>query len=175
MEEFAAFLESIRPRLELADAIYLMIFDLLAPKEEDIQSKEFIKLARIIICEQPEVSISWYVATKLMLHKLEKEILHLSYCINCQIGSVNMAYNEFDDIFESIIQIFLLNDLKLERGIEAYGAVMPSSLAISAMEVAPDRAQADDLPSSKQITITNVKVFSNTSRLKCWKTDIRLV
>ncbi|KAJ5153945.1 Amino acid/polyamine transporter I [Penicillium coprophilum] len=128
--EFADFLRSIRPRLELADKTYLMIVELLRPDEREIKTEELIKLwsmrrhhfdsiatyvgawrAQVIICQELELGISWYAAIELMLHELEEEMPNLCDLIDYQIGnrgpaSGNITYEEFDHIVDDILVAF---------------------------------------------------------------------
>ncbi|OQE36740.1 hypothetical protein PENCOP_c011G05804 [Penicillium coprophilum] len=128
-EEFSTFLRSIRPHLKLADETYQMIIDLLSPDEENIETNEFIKLwsmrrrqfesigtyvntwrAQVNICEQLELGISGYAATKLMLHELREEMPDVCRFINNQIGrydstSGSMGYEEFNNIVNDILDI----------------------------------------------------------------------
>lgn len=124
-EEYAAIIQSIRPRLELADETYLAITKSQSTDENNMWSKEFTKLwslrrhqfhsigtyvtawhAQVLICDQLNPGVSWYAATKLMLDDLKEEMPDLYHYINRQIDSASMAYKEFHIIVDGILDAF---------------------------------------------------------------------
>ncbi|KAJ5817033.1 Amino acid/polyamine transporter I [Penicillium robsamsonii] len=71
--------------------------------------------AHVIICEELELGISWYAATKLRIHELKEVMPDLCDFIDYQIRqrrptSGSMTYEEFNDLVDGILDTLYQGD-----------------------------------------------------------------